>query len=85
MANPLRVVILKDGDIFVAQCLEYDVAAQGKTEEQAIKRLKACLRAEEEIAAAEGRELSDIGPAPEAFHAVYDSDSISKTQLKMVA
>jgi predicted RNase H-like HicB family nuclease len=85
MTSPLRVVVLKDGDIFVAQCLEIDVAAQGATHEEAMERLKVVLRAEEAEAKNNGKELVDLGPAPNAFHAIYGSGSIARDQLKMVA
>jgi hypothetical protein len=85
MASPLRVVVLKDGDIFVAQCLEIDVSAQGTSHEEAMNRLRAALRAEEAEAKNSGKKLSDIGPAPMAFHAIYGAGSIARDELKMVA
>jgi predicted RNase H-like HicB family nuclease len=35
--------ISKDGDWFVAQCLEVDVASQGETEEEAFANLREAL------------------------------------------
>src|SRR5689334_6392027 len=32
--NPIHVVLLREGDLYVAQCLEYDIAAQGETLDQ---------------------------------------------------
>jgi predicted RNase H-like HicB family nuclease len=34
---------LREGDWFVSQCLEVDVASQGETEEQALANLKEAL------------------------------------------
>ncbi len=85
MTSPLRVVVFKDGDIFVAQCLEIDVSAQGTSHEDAMKRLKAALRAEEAEAKQAGKDLSELGPAPKAFHAIYQAGSIERDELKMVA
>lgn len=79
MADGIRVVVLKDDDIYVAQCLEVDVAAQGATPEQAMQRLKVALCAEEEEARQSGKSLDDIGPAPDAFRAVYDGDVVDRT------
>ena len=39
MKKDLSVVISQDGKWFVAQCLEIDVASQGKTEKEAIDNL----------------------------------------------
>lgn len=68
----IRVVGTKDGEIFFVQALEVDVAAQGRTKEEAIRRLQVALNAEEREAKAEGKDLFDIGPAPKAFHDLYD-------------
>lgn len=85
MAEPLRVVVLRDGDVFVAQCLEIDIAAQGLSEVDAISRLKAVLRAESVMAEEQGKTIADLGPAPDAFHRIYGADVVSRTELKLVA
>lgn len=36
-----RVILFKDGDSFIAQCLEYDILAHGLSEESTIKRFEA--------------------------------------------
>jgi predicted RNase H-like HicB family nuclease len=38
-----RASVLKEGDWFIAQCLEVDVASQGETEEEALANLKEAL------------------------------------------
>ena len=35
--------ILQEGEMFIAQCLEIDVASQGKSEDEAINNLKEAL------------------------------------------
>ena len=35
--------ISQDGELFIAQCLEIDVASQGKSEDEAIDNLKEAL------------------------------------------
>jgi len=35
--------ILQEGEFFVAQCLEIDVASQGKSENEAVENLKEAL------------------------------------------
>ena len=82
MSSPVRVIVFKDGDIFVAQCLEVDIAAQGATEAEAGIRLQAAFAAEQEEARISGRNFMDIGPAPAVFQSAYDIDVVSKTQLQ---
>lgn len=81
MTEQIRVIILKDDGLFVAQCLEVDIAAQGRTPEEALGRLRTAFYSEKREAAEAGKTLDDIGPAPKAFHAVYESDVIERTAL----
>ena len=43
MTQNFNAVIIKEGEWFVAQCLEVDVASQGKTEDEAMKNLNEAL------------------------------------------
>lgn len=73
MKQTYRVVGLKDGDLFVAQMLELDVAAQGRSFDEALDRLKTAFAAEKKEAEASGLDILDVvGPAPKAFHDLYD-------------
>lgn len=40
MKRPFNASITREGEWFVAQCLEVDVASQGKTEEEALDNLR---------------------------------------------
>jgi hypothetical protein len=81
MADKFRVIVLRDGDVFVAQCLEVDIAAQGTTADEALTRLGVAFRAELREAQATGRSIEDIGPAPEAMSLMYESDVVERTTL----
>lgn len=81
MAEQFRVVVLKDEDMFVAQCLEVDISAQGKTAEEAVSRLKIVFNAEIEDARVAGVDVREIGPAPDSFHVMYVNDVVEKTVL----
>ena len=81
MTEEIRVVVLKDDNVFVAQCLEVDVAAQGTTPELAISRLRSALSAELKAAHDNGKQLADLGRAPESFWAVFESEVIERTAL----
>ncbi len=43
MKQPFNASITREGEWFVAQCLEIDVASQGKTEEEALGNLREAL------------------------------------------
>lgn len=85
MSKPLtiRVVTFKEGDLFVAQALEVDVSAQGRTLEEANRRLMVLVRAEEAEAKANGRSLLDIGPAPHPFHVLYANNGVVRSEAQV--
>jgi len=43
MKRPFAASVWREGDWFVAQCLELDVASQGETEGEALANLKEAL------------------------------------------
>ena len=43
MKRPSAATVWREGDRFVAQCLEVDVASQGETEKEALADLKEAL------------------------------------------
>lgn len=87
MARTLHIIIFKDGDHFVASGVELDVFAQGKTKEEAAHRLETVLNAEMEEARASGRDLFDLGAAPEAVQSLFReaSSEILAQEQRLVA
>ncbi len=43
MKRPFAATVWREGDWYVAQCLEVDVASQGTTEDEALENLKEAL------------------------------------------
>lgn len=43
MKRPFAATVWREGDWYVCQCLEIDVASQGKTEEEELANLKEAL------------------------------------------
>ena len=43
MKRPFAASVWKEGDGYVSQCLEVDMAGQGETEEEALSNLKEAL------------------------------------------
>ena len=64
----LRILLFEEGDTWAAQCLEYDIAAQGVTQEEAAQRLAVTIAAELELRTGD---LSDIPPPPENLIRLY--------------
>jgi len=85
MSRTIHTVVFKDGDIFVASGVELDVAAQGKTEAEAMARLDLVLNAEIRQAAESGRDVFDLGPAPESILRRFKSDDNVATHERLVA
>ena len=44
MTRHVHASVWREGEWFVAQCLEEDVASQGETEEEALRNLEEALR-----------------------------------------
>jgi len=68
-----RGVLLRDGDGWIAQCVDVDICAQGSTPETARERLKYAIAAE--LAECEERGVDlflAIGPAPDFFRQCYE-------------
>jgi predicted RNase H-like HicB family nuclease len=43
MKRPFSATVWREGDWYVSQCLEVDVASQGESEEEALSNLKEAL------------------------------------------
>lgn len=74
--SQLRAIMFKDGDMWVAQCLEHDIGAQGKDLPELVDRLALTIEAElRESIASHGGPFVGIDPAPQHFHAMWDRRS----------
>jgi len=43
MKRPFQATVWREGDWYVSQCLEVDVASQGETEQEALENLREAL------------------------------------------
>ena len=71
-SQAIRVVAFKDGDQWVAQCLEHDICATADDLETLQYRIEVAIEAESELCKSEGRDLSSLPPAPEHFSALWE-------------
>ncbi len=69
----VRVIVLKDGDDFVAQCLEYDICAHGSDEKSAMKRFITKFGFERNLSIERNRSpFAGIDPAPDEYFSLWD-------------
>ena len=70
----LRVIVFSEENVFVAQCLEYDVAAQSNSIEAVIDRLELTLEAEfSDCESNNVRPRDKISPAPVYYHNLWEN------------
>ena len=71
-ADPIRVLLSKEGEHWVAHCLEYDIGAQARDLGELRKRLLIGIRAErDESLRRHGKPFAGVGPAPRHFHDLW--------------
>lgn len=70
----IRVIAYRDGDVWVAQCLEYDISAQGADFQTAMRRLTATVNIEcQHTRRTHGEAFASIEPAPEHFERMFEA------------
>ncbi|WP_428631166.1 hypothetical protein [Sphingopyxis sp.] len=76
----LRIVAFQSNDAWIAQCIEYDVCAQGSDVAQAMRRIKVALDAEAEFTRVNhGKEFAGIDAAPDFYEAMFEESEASLT------
>ena len=80
----IRAIVFRDGDVYVGQCLEYDIAAQAKDLSALLDRLELTVEAEFATCAALKRETKNcISPAPVYYHNLWDSASLTLQRVNV--
>ena len=68
----VRVLIFREGETYIAQCLEYDISAFAPDKETLQNRFVSVFGMERNISLDRGGEhFSGIGPAPQQFHDIW--------------
>jgi hypothetical protein len=71
--STIRVVVFQDGDMWVAQCLEYDIGAQADDIDTLNERLNVVLKSELKESLARGNApFAGISPAPQRFQNMWE-------------
>lgn len=80
--HKVRAVVFREDDLYIAQCIEYDICAQASDIDSALDRLELTIHAE--CAWSHERDipaLDGIAPAPNYFHALWDKGSLAITRV----
>lgn len=71
--STLRIVAFKEGDIWVAQCVEHDICVQAKDVAQLRRRMEVALEIEcKDSVANGGQPFGDVPPAPDLYGFMFD-------------
>lgn len=82
--DSIRVIAYREGDAWIAQCLEHDISAQGADFQSAMRRLTATVNAECRYTLEKhGEEFANIDPAPKQFERMFDAIEQSLQAEKM--
>jgi hypothetical protein len=80
----LRAIIFREGDVYVAQCLEYDIATQAPDIDSVIDRLELTIEAEFAHCGHNGTEPHKaITPAPNYYHDLWESRTVALTRANI--
>jgi hypothetical protein len=80
----LRVIVYRDGDHYVAQGLEIDIATQGKDIPSLLARFDLTIEAECAMSRERGGEpFVGIGAAPNFFHGLWEKRSVALQHLQV--
>ncbi len=73
MSETIQVILFEESGQWVAQCLEYDIAAQGPNLDTARERFDVTLKAElKESLDRHGKRFGGIPPAPERYQRMWE-------------
>lgn len=78
----IRAIVFKDGEKYVAQCIEYDIACQADTIADLIDRLDLTIEAEFATCEERGKRTKDcIAPAPNYYHQLWEKRAVELTRV----
>ena len=76
LPDAIRVIVFNEGDMWAAQCLEYDIGAQANTLEELKERIEAAIDAEcRESLARNGARFAGILPAPSHYERMWNKQA----------
>lgn len=80
----IRTVVFREEDVYVAQCIDYDIATQATDIDALLDRLELTIEAEWEMSLDCGETpFSRTPPAPNYFHKLWERGSFQITRLNV--
>jgi hypothetical protein len=81
-----RVVFYRQGSSWIAHCLEFDLAGEGSTREEALERLNEALVVKVEVLSVGNRPADLFKPADREYFAMYDAgDEVAVGALRLAS
>ncbi len=71
LSFPMRVVFYKEGEDFIAHCLEFDLVGHGSTQEAALELLSEAISIQVEETLQSGNSENLFSPAPGEFFRMF--------------
>jgi len=82
----VRAIVYRDSGLYIAQCIEHDIAAQGEDIEDVMAKLDLTIEAEMAACEERGLVLKDcIAPAPAYFHGLWAKANVKLTSVELPA
>ncbi len=82
-AMRISVLIYREGEVWVAHALEFDIVATGQSKEEALGNLKDLVNAQIEFAMLHGNLEAIFKPAPSEYWARYFSEGFSTKEAPL--
>lgn len=85
MTESLRIVVYKEDNIFIAQCVNYDICAQAETVDELQSNMECLIELEMNDS------NQELDPAPERFHNMWEENqrlstiSTNSNEYRMIA
>lgn len=74
----IRVIVFRENEMYIAQCIDYDIATQAKNIDELIDRLELTVEAEFAYCEELGQEPHKvIVPAPNYYHELWEKRHVS--------
>ena len=72
----IRIIVFRDGDSWIAQCLEYDICAQASDLDELRSRIAATIEAERDFSRQSGKKpFEGIAPSPKHYFDMWEKRS----------
>ena len=79
----IHVLGYREGDLYVAHCLEFDIVSDGKTKEEASQNCIECVQYHIEFCIEKGSLENATNPAPREYWQMFYSKERSPRESKM--